>query len=446
MATYQIKKGRDLPLKGRAETKIVELPMPSSVAVQPPDFKGFKPRLAVHVGDHVKAGNPVLTDKTHPEVRITAPVSGEIKDIRRGAKRVLLEVVIRPDADQQFEIFDKAALTSNNREAVQKTLLQSGLWPAIRQRPFSKIATPGDVPKSIFIHAMSTEPLAVDMDAVLDGKEVLFQKGLDVLKTLTDNSVHLCYRQGASAKTLTEAKNVEHHQFRGPHPAGNVGTHIHAVDPIKKGDVVWFVEAQDVVRIGHLAETGKYSAERCVAVTGEAAVKRHIAKTVIGAPLSVLFDGTDLSGLRCLSGGVLTGKSMGAAGFLRYYDSQVTAIPEVNQRRLLGWLTPGFDRFSLTRTYASAFTSREAFSFDTDINGGERAIVLNHIYDQYNALDILTYFLIKAVVGGDIEEAERLGLLECDEEDFALATFACPSKVDVGGLIQSCLDIVEREG
>ena len=450
MGTFTIRKGRDIPLIGEAKKEIVALPLPSRVAVQPPDFKGLRLKHAVKEGDTVKVGTAVLFDKDRPEIRIASPASGRVTAINRGDKRVLLSVVIETETKQQWEIFGaftEHQIQSLSRDEVIAHFLKGHLWPVIRQRPFSKVADPQDKPKAVFIHAMNTEPLAADIDFILQSKEKAFQVGLDILKRLTDGDVHVCIKEGSTSAALTKAQGVTIHSFFGPHPTGNVSTHIHCVDPIRKGDVVWYVEAQDVLRVAELFLKGVYSAERVVAVTGEGAGGHGVyAKTVIGAPLSVLLGGNVPQNTRRLSGSVLTGKDVGAEGFLRFYDSQITIIPEGGKRELLGWLSPGVNKYSFSKTFVSSFLSKKKVSLDSDKHGSPRAIVLNDIYDPLVPLDIMTYFLVRAVLGGSIEEAEELGILECDEEDFALCTFACPSKTDVGGIIGQGLDMIEKEG
>lgn len=449
MSIFQIKKGRDLKIKGAADKNIEELSLPKQVAVQPQDFRGLRPRLRVKVGDTVEVGSPVMEDKDRQQIVVHAPASGTVTAINRGDKRALLQIVIEPDGRQTAVAFPThmpVDLAGLSKDVIIKQLLQGGCWPCIRQRPFSKIAHPEDAPKAIFIHAMNTEPLALDVDVVLKDAEADFQAGIDVLKNLTQGDVHLCCHTKASSPALTQAKHVVAHGFAGPHPAGNVSTHIHYVNPINKGDVVWYVEAQDVVRIGRLFVKGVFDPQKFVAVTGEGASKRNYKKTIIGAPVAHLTKGDSLSGMRCISGSVLRGTSVGAEGFMCFYDEQLTVIPEGGVREFIGWLMPGFNKHTFSKTYASAFVPKNEYSMDTDKNGGDRAIVLNHLYDEYVPLDIMTYFLLKAVLGNDIEEAEKLGILECDEEDFALCTFACPSKTDVGGIIRDGLELIEKEG
>ncbi len=453
MATIQIRKGKDIKLKGAAEKKIIELAVPSLVAITPADFRGIKPKVLVKPDEVIKVGSPILEDKTHPDIKIVSPVSGKVVAVNRGEKRVLLDIVIQPDGRQEAiacRSFNPEELKTASRENIIKHILEGGVWPCLRQRPFSKMAHPEDTPKAIFIQAMNTEPLAVDVDFILNilnNREAEFQAGLDILKKLTSGAVHLCCSDKAGAKALTQAKNVEIHRFAGPHPAGNVSTHIHHIDPIKRGEVVWYVQIEDVLRVAQLFLQGRYSPERFVAVTGEGAPKKVYVKTVIGAQISHLLQGSIPARMRCISGSVLTGATVSPNGFLGYYDSQITVIPEGGNRKFLGWLDLGFHAYSFSKTYLSSLqpADREV-SLDTDKHGSNRAIVYNHLYDDYVPLDIMTFFLLRAVMGGDIEEAEKLGILECDEEDFALCSFACPSKTDVGGIIRRGLDLIEKEG
>ena len=450
VGTFSIKKGRNIRLKGAAKKEVIAASFPKHVAVQPPDFKGLNLRLAVEVGDSVKVGTTILSDKADPQVGIASSASGKVAAINRGLKRALLSVVIETDGRQEtegFQFFTEEQIRNISRNDVVRFLLKGNLWPVIRQRPFSKVADPLEKPKAVFIHAMNTEPLAPDMDFILKNKEKEFQTGLTILKQLTDGDVHLCVCEGSNAVALTRAEGVQTHVFSGPHPAGNVSTHIHCVDPINKGDLVWYVEAQDVLRIASLFLKGIYPVERIVAVTGEGAAGYQVyAKTIMGAPLSVLPGGRITGPVRYLSGSVLAGKDVGAHGFLRFYDTQVTILPEGGRREFLGWLSPGVNKYTFSKTFFSAFLPEREVSLDSDRHGSDRAIVLNSIYDSLVPLDIMTYFLLKAVLSGNVEEAEELGILECDEEDFALCTFACPSKTDVGGIISQGLALIEKEG
>ncbi|MCK4882568.1 MAG: NADH:ubiquinone reductase (Na(+)-transporting) subunit A, partial [Candidatus Omnitrophica bacterium] len=302
MGTFAIKKGKNIRLKGAAKKEVIAVSFPDRVAVQPPDFKGLSLRLAVEVGDAVKVGTTVLSDKANPQIGIASPVSGKVVAINRGEKRVLLSVVIETDGRQEtekFRVFSEEQIRDISREGVIDSLLKGNLWPVIRQRPFSKVADPLKKPKAIFIHAMNTEPLALDVDVILKNKENEFLLGLAILKRLTDGEVHVCAEEGARAKALTQAEGSQTHYFSGPHPAGNVSTHIHCIEPINKGDLLWYVEAQDVLRVAALFTKGVYPVERIVAVTGEGAAGRQVyVKTIMGAPLSVLLEGELAEGMR----------------------------------------------------------------------------------------------------------------------------------------------------
>ncbi len=449
MGVFTVRQGRDIKIKGAASKELVNSPLPSRIALKPTDLRGLKSRILVRENDVVKVGTPILIDKLRPEIKVVSPVSGKISLIERGDKRVLLRIVIDCDGRQEpivFRQFSPNEIKSLSDQDTKVHLLEGGCWPFIRQRPFSKIANPSDHPKSIFVQAINTEPLAPDIDFILKNKEQLFQAGLDVLKCLTNGNVHLCMAKDAESKALTQAQNVLTHQFSGPHPCGNVSTHIHFIDPIKKGDIVWYLHALDVLRIGHLFLNGTFLPEKYVAVTGEGAKNRVYLKTIIGAPLRNLVEPENNKGpARYISGNILSGTNVGMDGSLSLYDSQVTVIPEGGRRTFLGWLTPGFCSYSFTKTFVSSFLPKTEASLDTDTHGSNRAIVLNEIYDELVPLDIMTYFLVKAVLAGEIEETEKLGILECDEEDFALCSFACPSKVDVSGIIRSGLDLLEKE-
>ncbi len=449
MPTVRILKGRNIPLKGRASAELKALPLPSECIFPFHDFAPRQFRLLIKEGDRVLVGSPIAEDREHPGLVLVSPVSGTVKLVNRGDKRALLSITFSADGQQapvQHQKFSPESLSGLSREAVIEQLLKGGVWPFLRQRPFSRTADPMNTPKSIFVRAMNTDPLAPDLDVVLNGVEREFQAGLDVLKRLTPGHVYLCFDARAQAKALTGAVNVQPVAFSGPHPAGNVGTHIHHCDPVGKGDVVWFIEAQDVARAGRLFLDGVFDPSKVVAVTGEGVASRHHVRTLLGAPLAHILGEKKNDTLRYISGSVLSGRDAGYDGAVGLYDAQVTVIPAGGTRKLFGWLMPMFKDYSFSRTVASALTPQRDVSLDTAVHGGLRAVVVNDLYDELNAIDVMTYFLIKAIYGHQIEEMIRLGILECAPEDFALATFACPSKIDVGGIIQRGLDMIEKEG
>ena len=452
MNIIRINKGRDIPLAGEAEHKNVSLPLPQMAAVQPADFYGLRLKPVVKPGDIVKVGSPLLADKDDPRIKIVSPLSGAVAAISRGEKRALLAVTVRGDGKQASLTFPKspaAEIKNLAADNVIERMLAAGVWPCLRQRPFAKIASPGTRPKSIFVQAHMTDPLSPDLDFLLEGQETRFQQGLDILQKLTSGKIFVCCSTAPRSRALREAKGVDVVGFSGPHPAGNVSTFIHFLDPIQKGDLVWYLSGEDVLRLADLILEGRFNPQRTVAVTGKGAPARLYCQTVLGAPIRHLLAGTPADASRCISGSVLRGTDVGPDGYVCFYDQQVTVLPRGGQREFLGWIHPGWNKYSFSRTFLSSLQKRGAgtpVSLDTDLHGGLRTIVLNHLYDDYVALDILPYFLVRAVVSGDIEEAERLGILECVEEDFALCTFACPSKFDVGGVIRKGLHLIEQEG
>lgn len=444
MDTIRIKKGLDIKLKGRAEqtTQAIEA---ECYAIMPDDFIGFLPRLLVKEGDKVKAGTPLLCDKHNERIVITSPVSGEVSEIRRGEKRHLQAVVVKSD-----NIFEAETFTvGNDRDTIINTLTSSGLWPMLRQRPYSVIANPDDKPKAIFVSACDTAPLAPDMDYIVESQKEAFQKGLEILDILSEGKVHLCAHAKNSSKAILEAKNVTLHRFEGPHPAGNVGTQINKLTPINKGDVVWYCYPQDVINIGNLFLTGKADFSRTYAIAGESICKPHYVKTHIGANIQRLVNENIAEHSRIISGNVLTGYKESLDGFMHFYSNMLTAIPEGDERHeILGWLTPGLKKFSFSKTFVSGFIPQKmqpAYDFDTNMHGEERAYVVSGEFEKVFPLDIYPMQLIKACLAEDIDLMENLGILEVDPEDFALCEFIDTSKTDIQNIIRKGIELVRKE-
>jgi Na+-transporting NADH:ubiquinone oxidoreductase subunit A len=448
MKIVRIKKGRNIPLKGMARKELRELLRPVEIALPFFEFPAHQFRLLVKEGDRIQAGALVAEDREGTGISLASPVGGTVKAIIRGQKRAIVSVVIRVEGAQdpvQHGRLSGNALAGLSREAVIDRLLKGGVWPFLRQRPFMKIANPKILPKSIFIHAMNTDPLAPDIDVTLEGCGSEFQAGIDILKRLTTGPVFLCCDAATRSKVLTEARNVEIVGFSGPHPAGNVGTHIHYLDPIEKNSVVWFIEAQDVLRVARLFTEGIFDPRKVIAITGEAADNRVYMKTILGVSVAHLLGEPKKEAARYISGSALNGADVGYEGSVGWYHAQLTVIPAGGTRTMFAWLRPGFGSFSFSKTVVASFLPSKEVSLDTDFHGGHRAIVMNDVYDELNALDILPFFLIKAIYAGEVEEMIRLGIFECAAEDFTLCTFACPSKVDVSGIIQRGLDLMEKE-
>ncbi|TDB64178.1 Na(+)-translocating NADH-quinone reductase subunit A [Arundinibacter roseus] len=447
-----LKKGYNIKLIGVAEQRVTEVAMAEVIAVKPPDFPNLTPRLLVEAGDELQAGQPIFFDKDNPEIMFVSPVSGEVAEVVRGAKRRIMEVKIIPDRTEQSylqrEIQDPLSLS---REQLIAQLLESGCWGYIRQRPFSLIANPKDTPKAIFVSCFDTAPLAPDLGFIIDSDPENFQTGLAALKQLANGNLHVSVPDEARAKSEEALfKNVssDHiHVVRGPHPAGNVGVQIHHIDPIRKGDVVWYVHPQDVQIIGRLFREGRYRAERIVALTGSLVEAPQYYKVIAGQTLSsILTQKIKPDKARIIQGNVLTGLTSGADDFVSHYTNQITVIPEGDEPEFLGWLTPGLEKLSLSKAYFSWLFPKKSYALDTNMHGEERAFVMTGQYDKLLPMNILPVVLLKAILAQDIERMEQLGIYEIAEEDFALCEFACTSKIEVQRIISEGLDYVRREG
>ena len=442
----KIKKGLDIKLVGKAENKVSNHSS-TDFAIKPPDFTGVFPKLYVKPGEEIKAGTPLFFDKYRDNILFSSPVSGKVVEVRRGAKRKMLEVRIEADGKQDYIDFGKADPGKLSKDEITEKLLKSGVWANIRQRPYSVIAKPENTPKAIFISAFDSAPLAVDMDFVLDKEAKAFQAGIDALKKLTDGKIHLSIKSGETkSATFLNAKNVEINSFSGKHPAGNVGVQIHHVDPINKGDIVWYIHPQAVVTVGKLFLEGKYDASRVIALAGSEVKNPQYYKVLSGISLSGLFkDNTTDGDLRYISGNVLSGTSVGKDGYLGFYDYQVSVIPEGNYHEFLGWAMPRFKKFSFSKSFFSWLSPNKEFRLDTNLNGGHRAFVLTGKYEKVFPFDIYPMQLLKAIMIKDIDRMENLGIYEVDEEDFALCEFIDVSKTEMQSIVREGLDFIRKE-
>lgn len=443
----KIKKGLSIRLVGDAEKTISEL-NPKYCAIKPSDFNGVFPKLLVQEGDTVKAGSPLFFDKYRDRICFTSPVSGTVRELRRGEKRVLLEVVIESDGKDLAVDFGKGDPAKMTREEIMERLLTSGMWPLIRQRPYSIIAEPSLKPKAIFISAFDTSPLAPDYDLIVHGNGDAFQAGIDALVKLTDGPVHLNIHAGdAPSKVFMNCKGVQINRFTGKHPAGNVGTQIAFLDPINKGDIVWYLRPQEVLHIGRLFLDGRVSATHLVALTGSEVKRPHYIKTRIGASITDLIRENVMAGnkVRCISGNPLTGTKTEKNGYLGFYDSQVTILPEGDHHEFLGWAMPGLEKFSFSHTFFSWLRPGAKYRLDTNYNGGERAFVMTGQFEKVFGWDIYPMQLIKAIMIEDIDLMEKLGIYEVDEEDFALCEFIDTSKTEIQQILRKGLDLIRKE-
>ncbi len=446
----KINKGLDINLKGKAESKVEQLPMASSYAVSPLDFEGVTPKLLVKVGDQVKAGDALFFSKSDARVLFTSPVSGTVSAINRGEKRKVLNVTIAPDASQSSKEFAVPAIEKASKSDVTQLLLDAGLWPMIVQRPYGIIANPDDQPKAIFVSGFDSAPLAPSSDVALAGEEKNLQKGFDALARLTAGKVHLSLDAKAENKVFEGLKGVEKHLFDGPHPAGNVGVQIHKIDPINKGEKVWTVNVQDVAVIGRFFSTGKVDMTKTVVLCGSQAESPRYFKVVSGAAVASIVEGrtkkqAEGDSVRIISGNVLTGTKVAADGYLTFCSHQVTLIPEGDKYEFLGWAMPRLKKFSVSRAYFSWLCPKKQYDLDTNLNGGERPFVVTGLYDRYLPMDIYPLYLLKAILAGDIDKMEQLGIYEVVEEDFALCEFVDPSKTEIQQIIRQGINQMIKE-
>jgi Na+-transporting NADH:ubiquinone oxidoreductase subunit A len=448
MSKYiKIKKGLTIKLTGEAEKVFSEQPLSETFAVKPPDFTGIIPKLLVKPGDEVLAGTPLFYDKLSEKVQFCSPVSGEVVEIIRGEKRKILEIRILADKEIKSVKFTIQNPDDLSREAVVTAMLEAGLWPFIRQRPFGIIANPDDIPKSIFISAFDSNPLAPDNNFIMQGCSEDFQAGLNALRKLSGGKVHVNIPAAqAVSNVFTEARGVEINTISGPHPCGNVGVQIHHIDPVCKGEVVWCVQPQDVLIIGRFFNHGKYNASRIVALTGSGVINRKYYKTYVGCNLkNILAEGIVAGENRIISGNVLTGKKIWQDGFLSFYDTQITVIPEGQEPEFMGWLTPGLKKLSMSRAFFSWLTPHKSYELTTNMHGEERPFVVTGEYEKVFPMDIYPVQLLKSILIDDIEMMENLGIYEVVEEDFALCEFVCTSKIESQQIIRKGLDLIRKE-
>jgi Na+-transporting NADH:ubiquinone oxidoreductase subunit A len=446
-----IRKGLDVPITGEPKQVIHDGPSIRSVAVLGPDYHGMKPTMAVAVGDKVSKGQVLFTDKKCPGVIYTSPASGTVSEINRGDKRILLSVVIDISGDEKitFDSFQETELGNLDREKVQDILINSGMWTALRTRPFSKVPAPDSIPHSIFVTATDTSPLAADPQVVIADQKAAFQQGLTVLSRMTEGKVFVCTAAGADIQGSGE--RIVNEEFSGPHPAGLAGTHIHFLDPVGAGKTVWTVNYQDVIAIGHLFTNGSLYTDRVVSLAGPQVTIPRLMRTRLGANLDELtageLDASD-TGNRVISGSVLAGRT--AAGGLNYlgrYHTQVTVLKEGRHRDFMGWLSPGFNRHSVMGIYVTSFFGRgKKLEMNTNTNGSERGMVPVGNYERIMPLDILPTHLLRYLIVGDTDMAQQLGCLELDEEDLALCSYVCPGKYEYGPILRDNLTHIEIDG
>ena len=444
---YKIKKGLDLPINGAPTQTIEDAPAAKSVAVVGPDYHGMKPTMLVNEGDKVQKGQVIFTDKKTEGVKYTAPASGTIAAINRGERRMLQSVVITVEGDDAIE-FPKHAgseLKSLERSKVVENLVESGLWTALRTRPFSKVPEIDAVPSSIFVTAIDTNPLAADPAVVLADRAEAFADGLTVLSRLTEGKVYLCKAPDSEIPTTSDV-TVE--EFGGKHPAGLAGTHIHFLDPVGEKKTVWSINYQDVAMIGDLFVKGELNMTRVVALGGPQVKSPRLLRTVLGADIDQLMAGELKDGdNRIISDSVLSGrKATGPYAYLGRYHNQIVALAEGRERQMVHYLRAGFNKHSVLNVFISKLTGKSKFDMTTSTNGSDRTMLPLGHFERLMPLDILPTQLLRALVVGDTEQAIQLGALELEEEDLALMTYACSGKFEYGPILRDCLTTIEKEG
>ena len=444
----KITKGLDLHLFGQAKPEVVETTV-GEYAVKPRDFVGITPKLLVEQGDRVKAGTPLFFAKGKEQVKFTSPVSGTVKAIERGEKRVVEAIRIVPDNANEYEDFSVCSLSEMSAEQIKDKMLVSGVWTVLRQRPYDVVPSPDTNPKCIVVRGFSSAPLAPDYAITLHGQRAAMQVGIDALRKLTGGKVHLNVHSRLSrTDELLKLENVQINTFEGKHPCGNVSVQIEKTDPLNKGERIWYVDANDLPVIGRLFLEGRYVTDRIVALTGEQVTHPQYYKVKKGASIaSLIFNNIKSENVRYISGDILTGKRIDKDGFISAYDNQVTVIPENSREsEFMGWASLSLKKYSFSHCFFSWLEGKnKKYHFDARINGSERAIIMAGEYDKVFPMDIYSEYLIKAILAKDIDKMEQLGIYEVAPEDFALCEFIDTSKLELQKIVREGLDYLRKE-
>lgn len=443
-----IKKGLDINLKGEAEKKVEQAIISNYYTIRPEDFHGIIPKLVAKEGSVVKAGGTLFYDKSIELIKFASPVSGKVIDVVRGPKRRIDAIKIEADKQQVFEDYGKFNLESSTPETIKAHLLATGCWPFIKQRPYDVIANPQKSPKAIFISGYASAPLASDLDFTLQGKEAELQAAITALGKLTEGKVHVSVGKQSNSP-LAMLSGITLHKVSGPHPSGNVGTLINKIDPVNKGETVWTITPSDLVIIGELLLTGKFNAERIVALVGSPVEKPRYFKTRIGSEVAtMLYDKgiAENEHVRIISGNVLSGKQIKPDGVLRYYSTEISVLPEGDDYEFFGWNKPVFDKISTSRALTFSWLNpKKKYDLNTNTNGEHRAFVVTGNYEEVFPLDIYPMQILKACMYQDLDEMEALGMYEVAPEDFALTEFVCVSKQPHQKIIRQGLDLMLKE-
>ena len=442
----KISKGLNINLKGAPVAEFTSVAPAKLYALMPADFTRVTPKVVVKPEDKVKAGDPLFFDKENPELQFVSPVSGTVVAVNRGERRRVLSVVVESDGKFESVEYKAKDVLSLSADEVKADLLKAGLFGFFRQRPYDVIAVPGDTPRAIYVSAFDSKPLAVNFEIALKGNEDDFQTGLDALSRIAPVHLGICACQKSAA--LNVAKNVTTTIFKGPHPAGNVGVQINKTAPINKGEIVWTIGAEEVIFIGRLFNKGKVDFTRTIALAGSEVKNPSYSKMILGAQISNLVEGRleNKYELRIIDGNVLTGKKTTADGFLGAFSTEITVIPEImGGAEMLGWIAPRFSMFSTSRSYFSWLSPSRKYTIDARIKGGERHMIMSNEYDKVFPMDIYPEYLLKAIITGNIDKMEQLGIYEVAPEDFALCEFVDSSKLEIQRIVREGLDKLRAE-
>ena len=443
----KLRKGLDINLKGKAAKQKFSVKAAAQYALVPDDFVGMTPKVVVREGDKVKAGDALFVNKKQTDVKFASPVSGVVQAVVRGDRRKVLRVVVEADKDQQYVDFGQKQVASLDGDAVVKALLEAGLFGYINQLPYAVSTTPDQKPRAVFVSALRDMPLAGDFEYELQGNEEDFQTGLTALSKVAP--VYLGIGAKQTSKALTEAKDVEVNVFDGPCPAGNVGVQVNNIAPVNKGEVVWTVDPTAVIFFGRLFRTGKVDLRRLVAVAGSEITKPEYAEVLVGQPIADLLEGrlAAKDHVRIINGNPLTGRKATMDDFVGGHTSEITVIPEGdNVDEMLGWILPRTNDFSVSRSYFSwLFGKNKEYALDARVKGGERHMIMSGEYDKVLPMDIYAEYLIKAIIAGDVDRMEQLGIYEVAPEDFAVAEFVDSSKLELQHIVRQGLDMLRKE-
>ena len=438
-------KGLDIQLAGKASEKKTKLGVVSDYALVPDDFTGIVPKVVVKEGDHVLAGDPLFVNKNFPEVRFASPVSGIVEAVVRGDRRKVLCVKVKADDSQEYRDFGSKNVDSLDGNGVRSLLLEAGLFGYINQLPYAVSTTPDTTPKAIFVSAFRDMPLAGDFDFEVKGQEADFQTGITALSKIAQVNVGISSK--SQNETLRNLKDATVTAWQGPCPAANVGVHVNHLCPVNKGEVVWTVDPVAVIFIGRLLNTGKVDLRRTIAVAGSEVVEPHYVDALVGTPLKAILEGNVHGGaVRIINGNPLTGRKDSLDGYLGAHTSEVTVIPEGNDAdEMLGWIMPRLGHFSANRSYFSWLLGKRDYKLDARVKGGKRNMIMSGEYDKVLPMDIYGEYLIKAIIAGDIDKQEQLGIYEVAPEDFAVAEFVDSSKLELQSLVRKGLDTLRKE-